>query len=512
VTPDWDVVVVGGGSAGSALAARLAEDPDRRVLLIEAGPAPDSIGAFSPDLLDAGRVLGADVAHPDNWAYPARLTTTREYSIARGRVLGGSSTINGAYFIRPRREDAERWAAAGGSRWSWDALLPVLRRLERDFDYGETAVHGGSGPTPVERPALEHPAAAAFVDAARSLGFADEADKNDQGVGGIGPVPTNAVDGIRFNAAMAYLLANRRIGRSTVWGDSTVSRILFERGAAVGVQVSRADGSGVVTAGHVVVCAGAIGTPALLLRSGVGPAAQLEALGIPVVADRPVGSALSDHPQVVVEWRPRAELEVPRTSWMTAALHLASTGGPAVGDIEVLQSVVPMAELIGGPHVTRAPLPFLVSAQFPVRGGRLALHPGRPLGSPLLEYGYLADDDDRRRLREGVRATAALLGTAALAPLVESIVDLSDSTLDHDDALDAWIAARLGTSLHTCGTVPFGHPDDPAAVVDGAGLVHGVRGLRIADTSILPTAPLRGPAVSALLVGEVLSDAIREGD
>ncbi|MEU9456196.1 mycofactocin system GMC family oxidoreductase MftG [Streptomyces sp. NPDC048277] len=506
----FDVIVVGAGAAGAALAARLAEDPDRTVLVLESGPVPGLPPSFAPELLDARLVPGAQPGHPAVQPYPALLAPGRPYTVVRGRVLGGSTTVNGGYFVRARREDFDRWAAAGGGPvWSYERMLPFLRALETDLDYGAGPLHGDRGPVRVRRTDLGHPAAAAFGAAARRLGFPGEPDKNAQDEPGFGPVPSNAVDGVRVNTGLAYL--SRVSGRSNllVSGDSTVLGVVVERGRATGVVVERDGRRRTVRGGEVVLCAGALRSPQLLLLSGVGPRAELAALGIPVVEDVPaVGARFGDHPQVVLEWLPRRRsLPEPVGSWLGGALHLPSSGGDHPGgDLEILQSLVPMAGLTGGRvSVPGAPLAFLVSVQTPRSGGRLRLDSADPAAPPSLDHGYLATAGDRRRLREVVRVTAELAATPDFAEVGAGLTDPAPRVLADDRLLDEWILGHLGTCQHTCGTVPLG------SAVDAYGRVHGVAGLRVADTSILPTPPLRGPAATAVLVGELVADAMRRG-
>ncbi|WP_329263788.1 mycofactocin system GMC family oxidoreductase MftG [Streptomyces sp. NBC_01478] len=507
-----DVIVVGAGGSGAPLAARLSEDPDRGVLVLEAGPVPRQRPAFTRELLDARLVPGAQPGHPAVQPYAVHLTPRRPYTVVRGRLLGGSTTVNGGYFVRARRQDFERWSTVGGAAWSYDRVLPLLRSLENDLDYGETESHGSGGPMRIRRTGLRHPAAVAFRSAAQELGFPEEPDKNAQGTPGFGPVPSNSVDGMRVNTGAGYLLEALDRPNLTVEGRSSVRRVVIERGRATGVVVERDGRRTTLECGEVVLCAGAFASAHLLHLSGIGPCDKLERLGIAVVANSPaVGARFGDHPQLVLEWRPRRPLPEPVDSWLGGCLHLSSSDGDHPGgDLEILQSLVPMAGLVGGTvSVPGAPLAFLASVQSPRLSGRLRTRSADAATPPSVDYGYLETGEDRRRLREVARATAALVATDAFREVSLGLLEPGPEVLADDRLLDRWTEARLGTSHHTCGTVPMGPADDPGAAVDRYGRVHGVVGLRVADTSILPTAPLRGPAATAVLVGELVADAMR---
>ena len=503
-------VVVGGGTAGAVVAARLSEDPGRAVTLVEAGPAGDT----PRDLLDGSVLPAALPGHPANWGYAAELAPGVPYTVPRGRVLGGSSATNGGYFVRARPGDFARWSREGGEAWTYERALPLLAALEDDLDYGDRPGHGSDGPVRVRRPPRDGELTSAFERAARELGFPAEPDKNALGgVPGVGPVPSNIVDGVRVNTAMAYLAPVRERPNLTIRGDTRALRVRIERERATGVEVLTPGGIERIPADEVVLCAGAVATPQLLMLSGVGPRERLDALGIPLVARLPVGEALHDHPNLAVGWRPaRAVAERgPRVAF-PAALNFDSsgTGLHPDGDLEILLTAQHDQGLFGGPGAAASigpasELRLIVALQQPRSRGRLTLRSADPLDPPRIEPRYLEHPDDVERLRTGVRTAAAILRSDAFAGLFGGFASLDGRTLGDDGLLESWIRGHLGTAIHMCGTAPMG------AVVDGAGRVHGVSGLRVADTSILPTAPSRGPFNSAVLVGELIARAMRAG-
>jgi predicted dehydrogenase (TIGR03970 family) len=504
---DADVIVVGAGAAGAPLAARLTENPARRVLLLEAGPDYRTAADFPPEILDATRMAAAAPDHPANWAFEGELFPGRIVGIPRGRTVGGSTSLNGTYFVRAPRTDFDRWAARGLDEWSYDKVLPFFRRLEDDLDHGSTAAHGAGGPVAVRRDAPLHPITEAFFAACAELGFPEEMDKNAGDAPGYGLLPMNNVDGVRQNTALAYLVPIRDSRPNlAVLGDVVVRRVLFEGTTAVGVEVDRPGGRDVLRAPEIVLSAGAVKSPHLLMLSGIGPAAELARFGIPVVADRPgVGKRFGDHPNVgLVYRRTEAGRSDAGRMWMQGLLSWSAPGSDLPSDLQVICRTQPFLL----PEEDQ--LVMSIDLQQEASRGDLELRSADPDVPPAIRFGYLSDPDDARRFREALRLVARLLGTSAFRPYFAGFVDPGPDVLADDDALDAWVRDHLGTNIHLSASCRMGSSDDPMAVVDQRGRVYGVSGLRVADTSILPEVPSRGTSATTVMIGERIAALMEE--
>ncbi len=482
--PEYDVIVVGAGSAGSVLAGRLTEQPGRRVLVLEAGPAPRTIAGYPLEARHAPSLAATDPAHPLNWAVPVELRRGHPHTVPRGRIAGGSGAINGAYFVRATPADFADWAVPG---WSHDDALACYRRLEHDLDFGGPA-HGDRGPIRIRRPAggLRSALTDPFLDAAAQLGIGAEPDKNAGGAPGAGLIPSNAVDGLRVNAAMAYLLPNLHRPNLELRGDTPVARVVLDGDRAVGVETTAGE---IIRAGEVVLAAGAVNSPHLLLLSGIGPADELRAAGIPVRHDRPgVGKYWSDHPAVFVPFHSAAPPPHPDATASQASINADSGADPA-GDVEIL--------LFARPFAPGGALHLMCAVQRPESRGAITVLSAAPSVRPRVEYRYLQTEADRRRLRHAIRIAADLLRTDAFPG---ERTGLDGDVLGVDSRLDGWIAANLTTSVHLCGSAAMG--TGPDTVVNPQLRVHGINGLRVVDTSVLPTVPRRGPAATALMIAE----------
>ena len=541
-----DVIIVGGGSAGSVLAARLSENPERSVLLLEAGPSFNSVARLPPEIRQVGSLAAAVPGHPNNWTYTGHLTREATYPVPRGKIVGGSSSINGAYFVRARPDDFRRWVEAGNEEWSFEHVLPYYRKMEDDRDFGGP-FHGKGGPVPVKRQDgdLMSPLTAAFIEAGLRLGFPEEHDKNSPGPAGIGLVPLNAVDGVRVSTAVAYLMPNLNRPNLIVRSHTFVRRVLFQGTRAIGVEAESAAGRQErIHAPEVILCSGAIGSPQLLVLSGVGPADELRALGVRVVHDSPgVGKDFVDHPELWVTFQPKQMMMPthPHMAFHQAALNYSADGSSSVEDLEIICGVLSIGAMMLGSglssmralaNIVQRPirtlqairgipmrrllaeaqrhgdLPLLCGLQDEHSRGELRVISTNPHVPPLLHYNYFAESSDMERMRRCVRLAAELLGSAPMSRLIARRTSPTDEDLSSDRALEAWMRDNLATAIHMSASCKMGPQSDTRAVVDQDFRVYGVSGLRIVDTSAMPDLIRRGPCATAVMMGERAADLV----
>ncbi|HZC51753.1 MAG TPA: GMC family oxidoreductase N-terminal domain-containing protein [Mycobacterium sp.] len=499
-TNSADVLIVGGGSAGAALAARLSEDPSRRVVLLEAGPA------YGPDANPAALLNPLVVADPGHdWGYTARGNATNpQLPAARGKVLGGSSAVNAAVAMRPPAGDFAKWADYGIHGWSFDEVLPTFKRLE-NTPTGDDAYHGRSGPLSVRQRSDEEltPSLLRFVDASVAHGFKRVDDFNGAEQRGTGGIPVNVVDGVRQSTALAYLTPSVRSRPNLViLGEVNVDRVLFDGEKAVGVLA--ADGT-VYRAGEVIVSAGTYGSAAILLRSGVGPSADLRALGIEVVADLPVGQRLQEQPlfPTIYALAPEYVQMTPATGSLVWTASSEAIGDELDLQIAATHLIDPSVSPTGGAIV------LAIALVKPESRGTLRLASRDPNAAPVIDLNYLATSRDARRLLEGVRLSRAIARSDVFAPMTSGELLPGDAVTD--DALPDVIASNLAPYFHPTSTAPMGGPADPWAVVDAVGAVNGVAGLRVVDASIIPEVPSAATNLTTIMVAEHIYQRVYAG-
>ncbi|MGW6699987.1 mycofactocin dehydrogenase MftG [Nocardia sp. NPDC055049] len=456
-------LIVGAGSAGCVLAARLSADPARSVRVIEAGPVFPALGELPVELLDPGHLP----VGPESrlvWRYPGNLV--------RGKLIGGSGAINGSYFIRPPADDFAAWSVVAGPRWSFESVLPVFCALEDDAEFGAVPGHGIGGPIPISRTSDPTEFSVEFAQQCVAAGFTEIPDLNapsaDTGAG-FGRVPLAISRGRRAGPAITHLFPALHRSNLILTGETMVTRLLLRGTRVVGVEWARGRERGTTYADEVVLCAGAVESAALLIRSGIGPEPLLRSLGVPVLRPAPVGGWCTDHPEIGIEFAGA------QPAWSTVALEYVLE----MDDLELRPYTAMFT-----PGLRRVG----VALMRPESTGELTLVSTDPAVAARVDHRYLRAEQDRARLREAVALTADLLGRR-IGP-----VD------------DSWLRANLGTSQHLSGTCRMGPAGDERAVVDEQGRVHGIEALTVADLSVVPVPLRRGPQATTVMLAASIAD------
>jgi choline dehydrogenase len=494
IQADYGVIIVGGGSAGAVLAARLSANAGLSVLLLEAGPnfTPDN---YPPILKDANIVAGSSAF---DWHYHTEDAVRLGHNIAvpRGRVIGGSSAVNGCVAMRARPADFARWAWRGIEGWSRGEVLDAYKALE-NTPTGDDAWHGRTGPLPIRQRTAEEntPSMRAFVEASEVVGLPHVSDFNGATQYGVGPYPLNVVDGVRINTGMAYLTtAVRARPNLTIRSDAEVDSVVVEDNVAVGIKLV---GGEVIAAGEIILAAGAFGSPAILMRSGIGPAKHLQELRIPTVADLPVGDRLKDHSFFFNIYALKREVNKMKPG--AGAIVWTRSRSAEAGDLDLQ---------ISGTHYfnpnespTGGAIVLACVVTLPKSVGCLRLSSRDPRAAPRIHYNFFADPNDLDRMVEAVQLSRKIGRTAPFSDVIDHEM-APGSAVDDGEALRANVVATVDAYLHPTSTVPMGADSDPTAVVNAWGKVRGVEALRVVDASILPDIPSVPTNVTTIMVAE----------
>ena len=512
----YDVIVVGGGSAGCTIATRLSEDPERSVLLLEAGPDYPDFEQL-PEDLKMGNNVWLSAYGPHNWGYTAQLTPEQpELIIPRGKATGGSSAVNGQVLFRGIPEDYDRWAEWGNDEWSFVNVLPYFNKLETDLDFGGGDFHGSDGPVPVRRmPRSEWlPHAQAFEQACVAEGYPIDEDQNHPESTGVSPRARNTIDGVRMSMAINYLDIARHRLNLTIRANVTARRILFDGNKAVGIEAESGGEVFTVEADEIVVSSGAVASPQLLMLSGVGPAEHLRSLGIELVHDSPgVGKNLRDHPSAAVLFRAVGEKPDVQAPVIQVGLRYTVDGSDLRNDMQ-LSPMLMTSEHRPAQVEIDDDLNYIgmsASLQLALGQGELSLQSTDPHVQPFLNYNYYHEEEDLRRMREAIRLCVRLADHPSFSSIVLERVMPTDEELASDEELNAWLRRNSGTSHHISGTCKMGPDSDPMAVVDQHLKVKGVQGLRVADASIMPDCIRANTNATTIMIGEKVADYIKEG-
>ena len=505
----YDIIIVGAGSAGCALAARATEDPNRRVLLLEAGPDYPDLAATPDDLVNSHN--NSYTRH--DWGLVHEPTRGNSMAFPRGRVVGGSSAVNTTIALRGMPEDYDEWAELGAPGWDWQNVLPAFCRLERDLDYGAEHYHGDAGPISIRRYPHDEllPQHQAFLARANELGYPECPDANEPLGYGAGPQPMNKLGRLRVSCAIGYLAPARIRPNLSIQADTLVRRLLVENGQCTGVEVEASSGEGTgsqiseIRAPLVVLAAGALMSPSILMRSGIGPRAALEALGIDVVADASgVGANLRDHPALAlaatVKDAALIDFDAPI---IQTILRYTCAGSEKRNDLQIEQ--FSFSGRRSGPPM------FGIAAvlEYQYGAGELRLASADPHAAPVIDNRFCEDERDTSRLVRCFRDALAFTRSGPIAEMIDAVTFPRDAQSLTDDDIAALCKRFAGSGYHPSGTVKMGAANDPQAVLDEHGCCRFLDGLVVADASIMPTVPRANTNLTSIMIGEKVGEWLR---
>ena len=514
----YDHIIIGAGSAGCVLASRLSEDPDVSILLIEAGPDYSDFESV-PDDVKYGNNMWRSAYGNHSWGYPAFPTSDRDAPmiIPRGKVVGGSSSINGQVICRGIPEDYDNWASWGNSEWSFEKVLPYFRKLENDLDFGSSDIHGNDGPIPVRRYKRDEllPSFDQFYESCVNLGYPEDPDQNSPESFGIGMRALNNIDGIRMSTSFTYLNVSRHRLNLTIKANVFVDRILFEGDKAIGCSVKSVNEIYDVFGENIILCGGAIASPQLLMVSGVGPQKLLNAYRIPIVHElKGVGENLRDHPAAFVLLKSDASLEDEFAPNIQVGLTCSPKNSSTISDLKICPILMSSEHAPPSVQIDSEDFHFGISfaLQNAVGSGNLTITSSDPCVYPTINYNYLGKEYDLDRMREALGLVLDIINEDPLSNHIIERVSPTDSQLRDVESQNEWLLGNVYTDHHTSGTCKMGSADDEFAVVDQYCNVYGIKNLKVVDASVMPDVIRSNTNVTVIMIAEKVADWIKETD